>query len=504
MQSPARSIALLMLLAVLAAFAFEGAIRIPFKGDVHYPEAAGIAPILLATQGEPLYPDISAGHFATLFYPPAFHSLVLMAAKVFGLGADGISSAGRALATCFAFLAAAFLVLMRGQNLAKASPPFMPVAAFALALSNPLFLRWSMIVRPDTGAIAFSILGLLFGQQALRGVVRSTQVAWVLAAVVAFSIALGMKQTALAAPLTLGLLYWRERNHRALLVLIFSFVAAIFAGFGFLRLFFGPHGISDILATGSAPWSAGNWMRPLHYAFRDAMPHILLLIPWSLASYWASRRWRLEVLSPTGIYLLVSLSFAFLTSGKAGSTMNYYLEPAMIAGVMSERPLAWLLQTPRTEFSARWKHLLGFGCIWMICGNLWLRPFIWHFRRGELRPFRVAQEQLERMGGRYKNGPVLSSDSRISMLAGNRPSLMDPFIFSAMQQSGAWSPEALHQMIRRREFSALVFDFELGKETGPVFQDIRFWPQDTVQIMLENYHLKERVKGWLIYEPKAQ
>ena len=489
-----RVISFVFVFVIAAALSVEAWRRIPFRGDVLFPESGGTAPAFLASRGEPLYQDIDHGSFIILCHSPLFYWLTSRIARVMRLDMDGTASVGRSLAFMFTILSAFIAVFLRRMELENNSIRFNSLFAFGLALSNPLFMRWGLMVRPDTAAMFFSFLGAWLCLLSLEQ--KAHQFIFIVFGLFCFGLALGCKQTAFSASLAFLTLCVYRRHFRLATAFFGAFVIMILCGLFFVHFAFGPYALRNILATASAPIALDNILRPLKFTLRDTFPMLLILVGWVI---YQRKHFSTYHITFTSIYFMISFLMALVASIKAGSSTNYFIECIMLAGILSERLISRLW-----TYKSLLPRIAALMLLLFIAGNVWARPFVWRIYRDEFQHSRSAVELIDHLNGRYKNGLVISSDAYVSMTAGKRPLLVDSFIFSAMRQTGHWDPSSLHEMIREKRIAAFIFDFMPGKETGMIAQHVRMWPEDTIQIILSNYELIETYNSqWRIYQPKA-
>jgi hypothetical protein len=302
---------------------------------------------------------------------------------------------------------------------------------------------WGAFHRVDMPALFFSLL-------ALGSCVAGKHWAWTL---VACTLALCTRQTALAAPLAIGC-FWLSRK---------EIRKAIFLWGGLVILVGGVTLLLSLLTGGEY--------------FKHIVVYNRNEFIWETVFFYFLHLWKFyAVIAAVGLfYWLLGfekkkfdlafwfLSFSVLSAmlcGKVGSAPNYFLE-LMLA-------LSWTFGLARAQIRSleppgrRWFYLL-FACLLLLQG---LQTFhVTHFppalnnARYDFTwtptPEQYQQEEVLGYLIRKESGPVLIEDPGMALVNGKEV-YYQPFILTQLERQGLWNPEPLLDRIREQEFSLIV------------------------------------------------
>ncbi len=92
--------------------------------------------------------------------------------------------------------------------------------------------------------------------------------------------------------------------------------------------------------------------------------------------------------------------------------------------------------------------------------------------------------------------PILTDDSGLVRACGAIPALQ-PFIFHNLAQKNLWNESILHEKLQRKDYALLIFPF--NPNSGQVQER---WSSQTLQSILQNYELTEKMGRFYLWEAK--
>jgi hypothetical protein len=414
-------------------------------------------------------------------YGPVYPALW---AALIPLAPPGSFWPGRLVAVVGLWLAAGCLVLLvqrlSGQGRAA-------LVAAGVFLWFPLVRAWTADARVDTLAVGLTLAGFtvfLLGSPRAR--------VW---GSLLFVLAVGTKQTMLAAPLAAYLALWLQGERRSAAGHLALFLGLILAACAVLQG--ASHGgfLRDTVLANMNKWS----LQAAHRAFRDFFRDGPLLLAVALAlaiSALAHPKYR-----ALGLYQFFALAVA-CTVGKVGAEPIYFLETTALAAVFLG--LAFAPPSPLGVPSRRGAPLLP-ALVLAQLALIWIVP--------QLAPQRGPSQDEARLAQlvRAQPGEVLSENLGVVVQAG-KTLWVDPFVSTQMALAGRWSQEPLLGMIRERRFQMVIMLVRQGSNfTGQWWFPDRWTPQEAGAI-LQNYHVRESLggagasdSGWVlaVLEPNA-
>lgn len=420
----------------LAVLAYHVALTVAFPYDLDYGEGYVLFDAVRLARGEPIFTDIQQFPMVRSPYPPLFPALWATLVPLAGLA----FWPGRLLAA----LALAGLIGLLFWNARRLRTDALGTAlAVSAVAGSPLAYQWAGYARVDTLAVLFSASAVVVAQRVPRwkGVAGAAGLCL---------LAVWTKQSALAAPLAIGLAF---------------FAAYPLRGAAFGALVVVPSALLAwwLDATSGGQFSRhvlqGNSQNPFYLARLVPMYgtfvvlHLPLLV---LAGGWAVRRLR-GVPSPIGVYLPVSLLLA-LSVGNGGSSVNYFLEPLAAAGLTL--PLAWRalplvlgrlapgLAVLQLALLLHWPN--SFGTQYLLFAPHGRTPTAADWQAGALVDAAVRSEPRE----------VLAEPAGFAVRNG-RPVYVQPIDLRAEAALGRWSSAPLLEALQAGRFGLVVTAYNL-------------------------------------------
>jgi 4-amino-4-deoxy-L-arabinose transferase-like glycosyltransferase len=329
-------------LCVLAFVVLAGS-RILYPYDVGEYEANAWAPgSLLAHFHNPYSQDVAThAPFTAAPYGPVFYALVGFGGRLFG---DQFWFARILLLG--AGLGSAWLVFRIASRFT--SDRFAAVLAAGLLLAQYPMLKWAGVQRPDVLAMFLALFGM---NLAFRGREESANPWYPAWSALALLAAVSTRQTYVLPLFVVVLWYWLEQADRALRMFVLTLVVAGGSVLGVLLV--GSHGglitqlITNQAQAPSQLSTLSNHLRALAESPVSWLTALLL----GLAALNAIRsgvgpaikraarrgrepdaRQRLILLLV--LYLVIATAFALASGSRAGSNINYFIEPLAIASLI--------------------------------------------------------------------------------------------------------------------------------------------------------------------------
>jgi len=456
-------IALAVLLVAAVCLAIHDVAILVFPYDLIYGEGYLLRDAALLRRGESPYAPLAPPPAVVANYPPVFPALFALATVPFGVGFFG----GR-LVSILATAGCALLLarVARREAAGATAALFAPL----LFLADLVVYYWSPYARVDMLALLFECAALdayhaglatRFGSGESDGGgprearAESARRARPLLRGHLFALlALFTRPTAVAAPLALVLTLALARDRRALARSLSALAGGAVALTLLLALATGGEFARHVLLYNANRFRWGE----LHRLLLDfAAPHAPLLL--GAAAFFLIA----PPPAPARSRRFLGLAFAFacagaLLVGKVGSSQNYFLEAvaagALLFGVAigrSEGPLRRLLLVVAAA-----GPLLATTVPWVRPLELRLNPFP-AMGRTPGADDRRAGDELARVVAETP-GEVLVEDAGFAVRAGKRV-WAHPLILGYLEEEGRYDARPLAEMIRRREFGAIVLSY---------------------------------------------
>jgi len=452
-----------------------------FPYQLDYGEGPILQLALRIVRGQGLYPPLNADYpYAIASYLPFYYLL-----SAAGVWLAGPSFVGGRLISLLATLVVALSTGLIVWDHTKHR--FASLATGGVILAIPVFLVWSTLMRVDMVALACSIAGFYLFTRGRRG-----------PGIVLFALGVFTRRTNITAIFVAFVGLALQRKWRQLVVWALAqgaLIAALVVG--------------AMLVTKGTMYEQLRWHTSTSLGKQWSWDQVLLLISiagrnWpvyfavsAVGAAWCLARARHRVLF---IYFLTACA-VYLTSGRVGSTFNYFLEPLAVGTVMAGVCMAELAQL-KSKAAARAGFLAMAGALalQMVWTDGHLRYTISLLRpEASLRDSRHVVERL-----RESPGMVLCEDVGLIELAGKETPL-DPFEFTQLARAGAIKPEPVYEDVRQGRFSLVVFRFDAREIAGDqVSYSFLFdrWPMEMVGGVLDRYRLDEKAGPYYLYVPK--
>jgi hypothetical protein len=305
--------------AALVRLAEVSAVQLDAPVDLYY-ETPNLRTLQLVQAGrDPYDPAVYAAPPYWLSpYTPLYAQLV----AAFPADPGNPFHTGRVVSLCSFVLAAASLLVVGGRAV---PPALLALAAFLLVRPSAAMAAY---LKGDSLGLLFSVVTVLAVQRAARGAGGARGLGWLVLGALAGAAAFLTKQSLVAAAAAgLAWLLLVDRRRALLFAGLYAlFVAAPLAwmwsdGFRFC--------VFESLRNELGFWRITGW-----WAIMASQPVFMLLVAWSaVAGVIGCMRPRRSgwLRAPFALYALTSTAVLFATLGKAGSWVDYFLEPALAA-----------------------------------------------------------------------------------------------------------------------------------------------------------------------------
>jgi len=196
-----------------------------------------------------------------------------------------------------------------------------------------------------------------------------------------------------------------------------------------------------------------------------------------------------------GIYFILALFSAILSSAKLGSGVNYFLEPLM-AGCLLVAPgiqaiSRFIAQGDRARIYFR--SLLA-AVFWV----LMIPPF--NYLLQTLRNPWVPSETEVRQLVRAASGPVITENARLCLIS-RIPMLGDPFTLSALELRGLWSSRELVQMLQKHQIEYVILYSPI--ERPSTWQGFNRLPESVINTVRLEHRFLNVIDHHYVYVPKS-
>lgn len=476
---------------------------IKFPGQLDYGEGPILQLALRVARGQSLYPPLNQGYpYAIASYLPFYYLLCAGAARL-----TGPSFAGGRLLSALAALAIATAVGLLVHR--RTGSRWAGTVAAASILAIPVFLVWATLMRIDMVGLACSVAGLCLFDRGRR-----------LAGIVLMALGVFTRWTNLAPiAAALGGLLLQRRWRAAVgwgaaqLAVIASLILAahlVTRGGMFEQLRW--HTLTSL----GKSWSWFQVYDLLYKGWKHWPVYYVLSVAGTLWCLARPQHWPLALWS-LGAWAI------YLTSGRVGSTYNYFLEPFAAGMACTGILLAEGLSATRTggEHSEgtrpRGQPIAPPAALralaLAVMGSLALQMVHTSVHRNEtlqvIRPYADAQSSLEVVEAlRRAPGMVMCEDVGLIELAG-REVPFDPFEFTMLSRAGAIDPRPVLEDIRQGRFSLFVTRLDMHRLAAQIgnsryaFAFDRF-PEEMVLALVQRYELAAVRQPYYLYVPRRE
>ncbi len=430
--------------------------------------------------GGPFYRDITQAPWVADNFPPLYPLLLAVGVQTFGAG----FAFGRML-TLASVAGLAGLAYAWHRRQGSRWP--IAVALVGLWLASSYVLRRGVLVRMDLAAILLAGAGLL-GYLHLED--RRPRLA-VGVALAGFVLALGTRQTLVAAPAALLVALavagrWRHAAAIGLGVALAGVVAVVTLQAWTDGLFW-----QNVVVA-----NRGNHLvlAYLERAGLMVLAHIPLLVLGGLGAW---EIWRSQGLEARALSLwLVTATLVTWTAGKAGATYNHFLELLFVVGLLVSHGIAWL---------ARREPVRAWDPSGNVRGILAVALAAQLVITGVSPATAAAVTALEDQEGDARlvaflaanQGPVLSENAGAAVQAGH-PVVLEPRTFRDLDQVDRWDDAGLVASLEERRYTLVVTEtFEERVYCDPGCR----WPVEAWGALERNYEPTREIGHWQIWRP---
>ncbi len=99
-------------------------------------------------------------------------------------------------------------------------------------------------------------------------------------------------------------------------------------------------------------------------------------------------------------------------------------------------------------------------------------------------------------------GPLLTSDARLSVLSDKETVAIDWLLWSALVEAGRVDAGPVVERIRRQEFAVVIIEFDPKREPA-VAWGIPAWPTEIVQALRQRYSVSTVIGRFYVLVPRA-
>jgi hypothetical protein len=476
-----------LLLAILLASSvllqLHLAPNLDFDGELLSTDAESLYGLRCARNGESPYHDFSHPPHVVTLYGPLFYTVPGTVARLLNTSWVGMIVCGRVYNYAAWFGVALMLYALGRQIGCEVS---LAVMAGLLWLAGALAWQWAIAYRPDAPALLLSLGALWFYQ---RNTSRIALIITVALLVMAFL----HKQTSVAIWLAIVATEATQRQWGRATVVFWGWVIVVAVSVM----------ITQALSRGAFVKNAFGavmlWVSPAQVwaLFRAAIIEgIAAFAGGWLAVVMTRSDQQLTLLRRS---YAISFALAVAISIKAGANLNYYLEPFAMACVLSAALMHHGTDPAAGKFAQRiamgWVGLaivISAMTLWSRIGHVseWWRAAIDH---------RVTRAQQAREWDRVTNclgewkGRVLVEDLYLATRQSREMFLLHPRQFEALREAGRFDDTELCRRIAVGGFDAIVANFPLEEKVAT-----RQLPSRWLEAATGHYVMERRC-GWGIH-----
>ena len=424
---------LLVLFLVCVGMIWMQSLRAITTGaDTTSPESAIVQTSRWESLSGRLYPPLDAPPYTPTPYGPLFYSLLAGVGRVCKGDIFEIRLLLRSI-VFGSYVVGGLMGYLLGRN-AGASRNAAVLAAAAI-WAAPQLLFWNVSARPDLPGLALCLSGIwvisrralpTFGEVILSGICCAG--------------AILVKQSFVAAPLAIALLFVLRRSYRNFAVFAASGLLAGLSVIGYLTLR-GEPVITRMLLIGHSPLAVHSGASILFATLSVGLAVLVVAggVGGFLSALGSTSHWQLHLLA---CYFLLSLLVAILTLLQVGSDVNYLFEFWTIASVLS------ISMLPQAE--ALWVAASKPIRIAAAIGLLLLA-------RQTLFEIRHPAPMIEYNFDKLHDLHILSTNPSLT-IQGKDPELLDPFLTTILEQQHVWSASGILGEINREEFDVVLIN----------------------------------------------
>ena len=477
--TPQNSKISILLFAIILIAAFINLIRLAailhISWDTTIPEDSIVYSILAVSRGDyALYRDYTRFPYTTTPYGPLLYLFAGYLAKLLGGSVADAYLAGRIISLLSLGLSLGLVYLLAKR---AGSSSYSALFAALLACSIPTLYPWATSCRPDILALVFSLYGMLI----LKPEANSFQPKALLAWIAAFFV----KPSFISGPAAWTLYLLINKKYKSAFQWIILFGLSTCAVIALTEYATDGKYISNVFMA--------NLASPSFIAFKK---FTVLLFPFGgiafcmgiIGVFISGMKSRLI---PAFIKLLclfaITSTLLFTTAAlKAGSSVNYFVEPIFLWSALAALSVDFLRKWPGKSNAVIvcLKIMIITFCCWLLFSyiEVWVSKFPYPIQKQEQR----ALDTLIRK----TPGNILFISNGQGMRLGRGTTLHDSYNHSYLESAGKLDSSSFAQRIERREFSAIL-KYRYNSYAG--YTNI---PPDLLNPILRNY---QPIKNYSTY-----
>lgn len=449
----------------------------PTQDDITYPEGATTYLAILAGRTGQLYHSYSSPPYVVQPFGPLFYAMNAAIARASNGDADITVRRARRL-TFACFLLCGFVVFRICRKLEFSNSQ--SALAGMMLLAQPAFTNWNVTMRPDVPTLLGMLLSLLFA-------VREEE--WGLRACIFSGFFAGtaflLKQSALAAPAAIAVVFLLKRKYKQTFILALSAAAPLVVTFGILLWRREPF-IEQFTSAGKSIWSiadAVRWMVGSKFGFRP-----VLAVPLAIGGtgFIAAIRGN-EKAKMIASFALMNLCAGLATIPQIGGDVNYFL-PAL-AGCSLLLPFA--IGVAGREMATR--PATGILVIVGLLAGTAVAAVKYSILRSQAPRTGISFDVLRPF-------KILSEDPYIAM-HGRDPEMLDPFTDHVFEVAGHWNPSPVIESIQRGDYDLVILDS--GRRIFS-YRGISFFGRPIVNSLNANYEALCTAGRTLVLRPRLR
>lgn len=345
---------------------------------------------------------------------------------------------------------------------------------------------WGSLVRVDTLALVFSLIGLYV-------FIKTESHAWkFLLSIPFFLLAFYTKQTSISALASISIYFLCKNKKKAIQLILLTGIIG-FTVFVILNFFSSGGFFFSIITADQNPilFSYEKWV--LEILFSQNIPIIVLLISFYLVMI------KIRQLSLISTYFLMSSIITLLTIGKIGANFNYFIELAAASSLVLSISLKRLNNNRFVGL------ILVLLLAFLVKDVLTYRgEILWRLSLPKREPFAGIIEFIQENSS--SKSKLLSTEPGLLLNAEREVGLSDFFQFTLLQRQGKWSEDELLDMISKKEFILIVVNLNhMMEEKTPWGNSLGSMLSKKMRIYIaQNYVIgwSSEWSDWVVYVPK--
>ncbi len=446
-------------------YLINSAIIIGYPYQISYPEGFLLNQAKRISDAKPIYHTINEYPYIIANYPPLYPYLCAIFVKLFG-----VSFAPGRIITFVSVLLISLLIYRILRNFIERENALI---AGLLFIASSYIYKNSPFMRVD-------LTGLLLCLAGIYSFIKNKNL---IIPVIFFVGALYTKQTFVAAPLAVAIFLFINERKKA-----FIFIAELLILYALLFL------LVNNLTDGE--FYRHNFLYNMNiFQFKQAIKHYV----WALQNHAiiflfsviyvlysiAEKKYPLLL-----IYFLLACIIAF-SVGKIGANMNYFFEMIALSCILT----GLCLERLRGEIERKIFNFLINGALIVQLLLFLHMPYL--TEPTPTKPERKEYRKLSEIIAKTE-GNIISEDAGLLVL-NNRSVLFQPFEFTQLANQRLWSQTVFIHNIRHKLFSLIILSFNLN-----CWVDEERLTPEMVQVIKENYYIKEKIGEYYLYYPKIE